>query len=84
MPALVLYADYSREEVHAIFSPDTVFTPQAGTWGLQGVVPIPDRPWGLRFLCHLWGNPKANICLMKGLRRKGCLSWQSAAATKPK
>ncbi len=28
MPELVLYADYSREDVHAIFSPDTVFTPQ--------------------------------------------------------
>jgi hypothetical protein len=44
MPELVLYDHYSREDVHAIFSPDTVFTPQAGTWGLQGVVPIPDRP----------------------------------------
>ena len=43
MIKLILYEEYSREEVHNIFSPDTSFTPQAGTWGLQGVVPIPDR-----------------------------------------
>ena len=44
MPAtkLELFSEYSREDVHAIFSPETAFTPQAGTWGLQGIVDIPD------------------------------------------
>jgi hypothetical protein len=32
------YTDYSRRMVHALFSPQTKFTPQAGTWGLQGIV----------------------------------------------
>jgi hypothetical protein len=44
MRDLILYADYSREEVHDIFDPDSSFIPQAGTWGLQGIVKVPDRP----------------------------------------
>ncbi len=35
------YTDYSRRMVHALFSPQTKFTPQAGTWGLQGIANIP-------------------------------------------
>lgn len=35
MRTLILYDDYSREEVHDIFASGTTFTPQAGTWGLQ-------------------------------------------------
>ena len=34
---------YNREEIHGIFSPDTDFTPQAGTWGLHGIVKIPEK-----------------------------------------
>lgn len=41
---LRLYEDYSRGDVHGLFAPDTPFYPQAGTWGLQGIVPVPDRP----------------------------------------
>lgn len=26
---------YSREDIHAVFSPETTFTPSARTWGLQ-------------------------------------------------
>ena len=37
------YKDYTREEVHAIFSPNTRFTPQSGSWGLQGIIQIPGR-----------------------------------------
>ena len=44
MKKLELNNLYSRQEVHSIFSPNTKFTPQAGTWGLHGVVEIPDRP----------------------------------------
>jgi hypothetical protein len=39
-----LYHDYTREEVYDIFDLDCMFTPQAGTWGLQGIVEIPGRP----------------------------------------
>jgi hypothetical protein len=43
MRALRLWDDYTREEVHGIFSPNTRFTPQARTWGLQGIVRVPAR-----------------------------------------
>ena len=43
MRVLKLWDDYTREEVHGIFSPNTRFTPQAGTWGLQGIVRVPAR-----------------------------------------
>lgn len=42
MPTLTLTL-YTREQVHAIFSAETTFTPQRGTWGLQGIVKIPER-----------------------------------------
>lgn len=32
MAVLTLGHDYSREEAHAIFAPNTRFTPLAGTW----------------------------------------------------
>jgi len=35
MPLLKLHDNYTREEVHNIFSPETIFIPQTGTWGLQ-------------------------------------------------
>lgn len=40
MKKLNLYDKYNREDIHSIFSPETVFTPQAGTWGLHGIVRI--------------------------------------------
>ena len=40
MKKLELYTSYNREEIHSIFSPETIFTPQAGTWGLHGIVRI--------------------------------------------
>jgi hypothetical protein len=50
---LVLYQDYSRQEVHAIFAPDTPFTPQSGSWGLHGIVAIPNRPGDFVFFVTL-------------------------------
>ena len=38
------YVDYSRESIHNLFSPDTEFRPQRGTWGIHGIVKIPRRP----------------------------------------
>jgi len=50
MAKLELYKDYSREAVHNIFSPESAFTPQAGTWGLHGWVELPGRPKDYVFL----------------------------------
>ncbi len=43
MRELRLWEAYDRREVHDIFSPNTTFVPQAGTWGLQGIVRVPDH-----------------------------------------
>jgi len=44
MRSLVLWETYTREEAHDIFAPHTTFTRQSGTWGLQGIIGIPDSP----------------------------------------
>lgn len=42
--ALIKYKQYNRKEVHDIFEPTTDFTPQAGTWGLQGIIRLKHNP----------------------------------------
>jgi hypothetical protein len=73
---LSLYEDYSREEVHDLFAPDTAFTPQSGTWGVQGIVPIPDRPGDFVFFVTL-GQEQAGHVFDEGITKEGVLTWQS-------
>jgi hypothetical protein len=73
---LRLYDDYSREEVHDVFAPDTVFTPQSGTWGIRGIVPIPDRPGDFVFFVTL-GQEQAGHVFDEGITEDGVLTWQS-------
>lgn len=70
------YHDYSREEVHDLFSPDTPFTPQSGTWGLQGIVAVPDRPGDYVFFVTL-GQQQGDHVFDEGITEDGVLSWQS-------
>ena len=73
---LELGAHYTREEAHAIFAPGTVFTPQSGTWGLHGIVPIPDRPGDHVFFVTL-GQSQGEHVFDEGITEDGVLSWQS-------
>jgi len=50
MKTLRLWDFYSRRDVHDIFSPETNFTPQRGTWGLHGIVKVPGRDGDFVFL----------------------------------
>ena len=43
MRNLELRNKYTRKEIHSIFSPDTEFSPGAGSWGLHGIIKIPGR-----------------------------------------
>jgi hypothetical protein len=74
--SLQLYSDYSRQDVHDIFSPDTVFTPQAGTWGLQGIVDVPDRPGDYVFFVT-FGQAQGDHEFDEFVTEDGVLSWQS-------
>src|SRR3954469_8428689 len=76
MRALVLHEDYAREEVHNIFDPDSKFTPQAGTWGLHGIVKIPGRPGDYIFFVT-FGRQQANHTFDEGITADGVLRWQS-------
>lgn len=51
------YADYSRESIHNLFSPDTEFRPQRGTCGIHGTVKIPRRPGDFCIFRHIWPKP---------------------------
>ena len=76
MAELRLYEEYSREEVHGIFAPDTMFTPQAGTWGLQGPIRIPDRPGDYVFFVT-FGQSQAGHTFDDGITADGVLTWDS-------
>ncbi|WP_063802306.1 DUF3427 domain-containing protein [Burkholderia cepacia] len=76
MPNLTLWNDYSREDVHAIFSPDTKFTPQAGTWGLQGMVRVPARRGDWVFFVT-FGQEQGDHVFDESITESGVLSWQS-------
>jgi hypothetical protein len=67
---------YNRRDVHGIFSPDTIFTPQAGTWGLQGIVSIPKREGDWVFLVTL-GQTQGDHAFDESITTDGVLSWQS-------
>ena len=73
---LELYSDYSREQVRDIFAPDASFTPGAGTWGLAGIVPIPNRPRDFVFLVS-FGRSQGDHTFDEGISADGVLRWQS-------
>lgn len=73
---LQLWVEYSREEVHAIFSPNTKFTPRAGTWGLQGMIRVPDRDNDWVFLVT-FGQEQGDHVFDESITEDGVLSWQS-------
>lgn len=76
MKSLVLNQRYSREEVHQIFSPETEFTPQAGTWGLRGIVKVPNRDNDFVFFVT-YGQKQGDHSFDEGLSPEGVLRWQS-------
>jgi hypothetical protein len=74
--SLSQYHDYSREEVHDIFAFGTPFTPQAGTWGLHGIVAIPERPNDFVFFVT-FGQTQGDHVFDEGVTEDGVLTWQS-------
>lgn len=74
--SLLLGQQYDRRQVHGIFSPETEFTPKAGTWGLHGIVAIPDRPNDFVFFVT-YGQSQGDHDFDEGITADGVLSWQS-------
>src|SRR5689334_19527828 len=74
--ALELYGDYTRREIHDTFDPESPFTPQRGTWGIRGLVPLPDRPGDFVFLVT-YGQSQGEHTFDEGISPDGLLRWQS-------
>ena len=76
MKTLIIYENYTREEVHDIFAPNTRFTPSAGTWGLHGIVKIHEQPGDFVFFVT-YGQRQADHQFQEWVSEDGILSWQS-------
>jgi hypothetical protein len=73
---LALYDDYTRRDVHDIFSPETAFTPQAGLWGISGLIELPGRPGDFAFLVT-YGQKQGEHNFDESISSEGVLRWQS-------
>ena len=76
MRELRLWEAYDRREVHDIFSPNTTFVPQAGTWGLQGIVRVPDHLGDYVFFVTFGQSQGAHV-FEESVTEDGVLTWQS-------
>jgi hypothetical protein len=76
MPQLILYHDYSRQEVQEIFDQEAKFTPGAGTWGLHGIVRLPRRRHDSVFFVT-FGQRQADHEFDEGITSDGVFRWQS-------
>jgi len=76
MKSLQVGAFFDREDIHSYFSPDSTFTPQAGTWGLQGMVRIPSRQGDWVFFVT-FGQTQGEHSFDESITQEGVLSWQS-------
>jgi len=79
MRSLVLYQDYTRQEIHDIFAPNVPFTPQSGTWGLHGIIAIPDRPKDFLFFVT-FGQQQGTRVFDEGITDTGVLSGNPSPA----
>lgn len=78
---LVKYEQYTRLDVHDIFDPLSPFTPGSGTWGLQGIIPIPKEPKNFVFFVTL-GQTQSDHSFDEGITEDGVLIWQSQPGQK--
>ncbi len=79
MRTLQLWQEYTREDVHSIFSPETNFTPQRGTWGMHGMIRVPSRPGDWVFFVT-YGQAQGEHVFDESITDEGVLSWQSQPA----
>ena len=73
---LVLHRNYSRQQIHDLFEPETPFTPQAGSWGLHGIVRLARRS-GDFVLIVTFGQSQGEHTFDEGISTEGILRWQS-------
>jgi hypothetical protein len=70
------YEDYGREAIHEIFSPETPFSRGAGSWGIRGIIEIPQRKNDFVFLVT-YGQRTGDHNFEEYITENGVLRWQS-------
>ncbi len=73
---LVKYNEYSRLEVHNILDLNSKFTRNAGTWGIQGIIKIPNREKDF-LLFVTYGQSQSGHIFDEGITEDGILTLQS-------
>jgi hypothetical protein len=76
MMELKRYTNYSREDIHNIFSPDLVFKPGSGKWGLHGIISVPNTKSDFVFFVT-FGTTISHHTFKEGITEDGILTWQS-------
>lgn len=76
MKKLVKYNEYSRKDIHDIFSPNTKFTPGSGYWGISGIIKVPNTRHDYIFLVT-YGQKQVDHKFKEGIDEYGILTWQS-------
>ncbi|MGN4124876.1 DUF3427 domain-containing protein [Lysinibacillus sphaericus] len=76
MLALELYRQYNRQEVHDIFDPYSPFSTGSGTWGIHGIVKIPNREKDYVFFVT-FGQSQLGHQFDEEVTEEGVLTWQS-------
>ena len=76
MKGLIRYEKYSRRDIHDVFSPDTNFTPQTGSWGLHGIIRVPGTLHDYIFLVT-YGKKQSGHEFDENIDENGILTWQS-------
>ena len=80
---LIRYKEYSREEIHKIYSSESNFVPGSGKWGLHGIVSIPNTKEDFIFFVTI-GTTEAGHTFKEGITENGLLTWQSKPGQKLK
>ena len=77
------YKSYTREEIHNLYSPDSLFVRGAGKWGLHGIVSIPEKKGDFIFFVTFC-TTEAGHTFKEGITEDGILTWQSKPGQKLK
>jgi len=75
-PKLQLFKEYTRKDVHDIFDPSTRFSTGAGTWGIHGIVQVPNREKDYVFFVT-FGRSISGYDFKESITDDGVLLWQS-------
>jgi hypothetical protein len=74
--SLIQYETYDRQEVHDIFDPTSTFKSGTGTWGLQGIIKLPNREKDYVFFVS-FGQSQSGHTFEEEITEDGILTWQS-------